>query len=102
MRTAVILLVGIAAVVSGFQYTKEWEEWKKEHGRAYESDDIELLRHIIWESNQQFVLEHNANADKFGYTVEMNEFADLVSLFYKLQLHYSDCIVFCLMLKGIK
>ena len=102
MKCVVVLLVGIAAVVSGFQYTKEWEEWKKEHSRVYESDDAEVVRHIIWESNQQFVLEHNANADKFGFTVEMNEFADLVSLFYDLQLHYSDCIVFCLPLKGVQ
>ena len=82
MKSVVVLLVGLAVVVSGFQYTEEWEAWKKEHSRVYESDDIELRRHIIWESNMQFVTEHNAHTDEFGFTVEMNEFADLVSLFY--------------------
>ena len=82
-----MLLVGLAAVVSGFQYTNEWKEWKKDHGRVYESDDIEHLRHTIWESNMQFVIEHNARADEFGFSVEMNEFADLACL---LQLYCSD------------
>ena len=82
MKCVVVLLVALAAAVSGFQYTGEWEAWKEENGKVYESDDIELRRHIIWESNMQFVKEHNAHADEIGFTVEMNKFADLVSLFY--------------------
>ena len=74
-----LLLLSLGAVVSAFQYTEEWEAWKKEYGRSYESADIELRRQIIWESNMIFVNEHNTHADEFGFTVEMNEFADLVS-----------------------
>ena len=73
-----MLLVVLAAAVSGFQYTEQWEAWKKEHGRVYGSDAIEHRRHAIWESNMKFVNEHNARADEIGFTVEMNEFADLV------------------------
>ena len=88
MKSVVVLLVSsLAAVASGFQYTNEWKEWKKDHGRVYESDDIEHLRHTIWETNMQFVIKHNAHADEFGFSVEMNEFADLASL---LQLYCSD------------
>ena len=47
--------------------------------RSMETTDAELARQIIWESNKKFVENHNANADKFGFTVAMNEFADLVS-----------------------
>ena len=84
MKCTVVLLVALAtAAVSGFQYTEEWEAWKKEHGRVYESDDIENHRHAVWESNMQFVKEHNARADEVGFTVEMNKFADLVSLSVK-------------------
>ena len=81
MKCVVVLLISLAAVhvVSAFQYTEEWEAWKKEYGRSYESADIELRRQIIWESNMMFVNDHNAHADEFGFTVEMNEFADLVS-----------------------
>ena len=43
MKCVVVLLVVlIAAAVSGFQYTVEWEAWKKKHGRIYESNEIEL------------------------------------------------------------
>ena len=81
MKCVVVLLISLAAVhvVSAFQYTEEWEAWKKEYGRSYESADIELRRQIIWESNMMFVNEHSAHADEFGFTVEMNDFADLVS-----------------------
>ena len=81
MKCVVVLLVALAAVVSGFQYIEEWEAWKKEHGRVYESDEIELRSHITWEGNRQFVKQHNAHADEIGFTVEMNKFADLVSTY---------------------
>ena len=35
MKCVVVLLVALAAAVSGFQYAKEWEAWKEEHGRVY-------------------------------------------------------------------
>ena len=79
MKCSFVLLVALAAAVSGFQYTKEWEAWKKEHGRVYESDEIEHRRHTIWESNMKFVKEHNARAHEIGFTVRINEFSDLVS-----------------------
>ena len=60
-------------------HTERWETWKKEYSQVYKSDEIEQNRRAIWESNMQFVNEHNANADKVGFTVEMNEFAALVS-----------------------
>ena len=47
----------------------------------YESDGIELRRQITFESNMKFIEEHNAHADEHGYTVKMNKFGDLVSLF---------------------
>lgn len=81
MKCVVVLLVALAAAVSGFQYAKEWEAWKEEHGRVYESDDIELRCQITFESNMKFIEEHNAHADEHGYTVKMNKFGDLVSLF---------------------
>ena len=51
------------------------------HGRVYESDGIEFRRQITFESNMKFIEEHNAHADEHGYTVKMNKFGDLVSLF---------------------
>lgn len=33
---------------------------------------------MIFEDNMRYVLLHNANVDLHGFTLEMNEFADLV------------------------
>lgn len=48
------------------------------HSKRYSSDEEELQRHIIWEANRNYVQNHNEHAAVFGFTVAMNEFADLV------------------------
>ena len=50
----------------------------QEHGKQYLSAEEELQRQVIWESNKKYVDNHNEHADVFGFTLEMNEFADLV------------------------
>ena len=37
----------------------------------------ELHRHTVWQSNKKYMEVHNENADKHGFTLGMNEFADL-------------------------
>lgn len=32
---------------------------------------------MVWQANKKFIDEHNAKADQFGYTLEMNEYGDL-------------------------
>ena len=78
-----VLLALVALVAAKFEYTQEFQEWKVKYNKVYETKDLELRRQIIWESNKKFVENHNANADKFGFTVAMNKFADLVS--YKMK-----------------
>lgn len=38
-----------------------------------------MMRLNIWTSNKKYVEMHNANADAYGFTTTMNEYADLVS-----------------------
>lgn len=38
----------------------------------------ELEKHIVWLSNKKYIEEHNANADKFGFKLAMNQFGDVV------------------------
>lgn len=77
MKTIIVLAIFLAAA-SAFEYQKEWEAWKVTYGKAYESDMEELSRQLIWASNNAYVKNHNENADKFKFTLAMNEFADLV------------------------
>ena len=52
---------------------------EQEHEREYSSDEEELQRHMIWEANKNYVDNHNQHADEFGFTLAMNQFADLVN-----------------------
>jgi len=80
MKLVVLLLLAVVATANAkFQFTEEWELWKKDHGKEYSSDEEELLRRIVWEANKNYVDNHNEHAHVFGYTVAMNQFADLES-----------------------
>lgn len=78
MKT-LVLLAALLSVSVAFQFTEEWELWKKKYSKGYETAEEELSRQITWESNKLRVENHNANADKYGYTLTMNQFADMVS-----------------------
>lgn len=68
------------AFAAAFDYTAEWELWKKENGKEYATEKIELARHTIWESNKKYVDNHNEHKDALGgYSLEMNEFSDMDS-----------------------
>ncbi|XP_019864005.1 PREDICTED: cathepsin L1-like isoform X1 [Amphimedon queenslandica] len=73
----VLTLALVALAAAKFEYTQEFQDWKVKYNKVYETKETELERQIIWESNKKFVENHNANSDKFGFTVAMNEFADL-------------------------
>lgn len=80
MKSIVFLvLLSCTFVVHGFEWQKEWDLWKDEYGKKYDCDEMELSRRSIWAANKVFVDTHNANAKLHGYTVKLNEFADLVS-----------------------
>ena len=107
MKTLVFLLAVVALATAAFEFTEEWEIWKKvcypkiftqsvcsclvhaklysiftkTQGKSYASDREELQRRIIWEANKRYVDNHNEFADEFGFTLAMNEFADLVCNF---------------------
>lgn len=72
----VLLLACLIASVAAFKYNTEWELWKRSHSKDYAKAE-ELHRHAIWESNKLYVENHNANASLWGYTLGMNEYADL-------------------------
>lgn len=73
------LLIVLCAVilVSGSNTDGEWRLWKARYGKNYETDLEELHRRTVWEANNKYVEEHNKNAKTWGFTVSMNEFADM-------------------------
>ena len=73
-----VIFLSLVALAASFQFQEEWDNWKLRYGKVYD-DDEEASRHAIWESNKLYVEEHNANADKWGYTLDTNEYADMES-----------------------
>nr|CAA71554.1 cathepsin [Geodia cydonium] len=53
----------------------EWEQWKLKYNKQYSSQEEDYLRQRVWLSNLKFVEEFDSERE--GYTVAMNEFADL-------------------------
>ena len=82
MKMLAIVVCSVLAVVScevQYQHPEEWQLWKTEHRKSYESQREELERHLVWLSNREYINIHNANSDVFGFTLAMNHLGDLVS-----------------------
>ncbi len=77
--------------VPRFAFVEEWQLWKSAHSKQYLSQKEELEKHLVWLSNREYILGHNANADIFGYSLELNHFGDMVQSFlfsvYRTHLH---------------
>lgn len=74
-----LVLVVRAAAAEKLRLADEWEGWKVQHGRQYETEEEELRRQVNWQSNMEYIQQHNKYADKFGYTLAMNHFGDLTT-----------------------
>ena len=73
------VLLAVVRCEVQYQHPEEWDLWKTEHGKSYESQREELERHLVWLSNREYINGHNANSDIFGFTLSMNHFGDIVS-----------------------
>ena len=74
-----LLLLFAAVIGVSFAATLDdlWGQWKSQYGKVYDDEAVESVRRLVWESNYQFVQQHNSEGH--SYEVETNEFADLVS-----------------------
>ena len=57
----------------------EWKDWKQRHQKMYGDASEEGMRRAVWTNNYQKVSSHNEA--RLGFSLEMNEFADMVSVF---------------------
>jgi len=73
------LIVVARAAKMELEYQTQWEAYKTEHKKAYETPMEELARYHIWKNHFEIVNQHNMFADKGVYTywLSMNKYADL-------------------------
>ena len=69
----------VSSTKARFTLTEEWKAWKSYHGKNYESELEEIEKHIVWQSNKEYVDKHNANAHIFGFNLDLNHLGDMVS-----------------------
>lgn len=77
MEVYLLVLFFVIGITTG---SSDWESWKQTHAKHYLTVEEETFRQSIWETNSQFIVRHNSDADRHGYTLGMNEFGDLVSV----------------------
>merc|ERR1719379_2323341 len=60
-----------------------FREFKLKHNKAYESDEHEMSKFRAFKENLAIINEHNLNSDIHGFTLGINEFADMTNEEYR-------------------
>ena len=84
------LLIALATIIGVTIATlnNDWDLWKSQYAKSYEDEATESVRRLVWEDNWRFVQRHNSEGHSFQ--VEMNKFADLVSVSYCYMMVWSS------------
>jgi len=53
--------------------------WKEDHGKDYESVDVELKKMLVWIENHEYIHAHNNQKPTKSYTLGHNHFSDLTN-----------------------
>merc|ERR1711970_1661556 len=64
------------------KYTTAWNAFKTEFKKAYSAVE-HAAKFEVFKANLDFINEHNAESEKHGYTVAINQFADMTRQEFK-------------------
>eukprot|EP00658_Telonema_sp_P-2_P000487 TRINITY_DN10188_c0_g1_i1.p1 TRINITY_DN10188_c0_g1~~TRINITY_DN10188_c0_g1_i1.p1 ORF type:complete len:214 (-),score=63.88 TRINITY_DN10188_c0_g1_i1:92-733(-) len=71
---------------SDSSYLSLFNDFKLAHGKVYPTPGLEASRYAVFKDNVDFISHHNKHlSDKLGYTVRINQFADLTKNEFKRQ-----------------
>ena len=73
-----LVLVASAVALDQLQLVEEWRQWKNQHKKHYRTGEEERKRNSVWLANREFVNSHNSNWEAHGYSLSLNQLADLV------------------------
>merc|ERR1712159_672148 len=88
---ALIACLGLAAAapLSESEYTSMWSAFKADFQKAYATAEEHEARFLTFKDNVDFINSHNSRADEHGFTVGINQFADMTRQeFKKVMLTY--------------
>ena len=78
MKLCILLCLVTLAVSAPLALEKEWEQWKRQHGKTYSDEIEESVRRSVWFRTFNHIQEHNSAGHP--YKLKLNKFADIVSL----------------------
>jgi C1A family cysteine protease len=74
---SLFLLLSLSFLVSASDTSKQlFQDWCKQHGKTYPSEEEERYRFKVFQDNYAFVTQHNQMQNS-SYTLSLNAFADL-------------------------
>jgi len=72
-----------AAAPTAFEYESLWTQFKADFGKNYLTGTEHDGRFSVFKDNVDFINAHNLRADEHGYSVGINQFADMNSAEFK-------------------
>merc|ERR1719440_2385274 len=86
MKTLVLIaVIGFAAAgpLGDDEYNTLWKAFKTDFKKAYDTVEEHAARFSTFKDNVEFIKAHNAKSEEHGYTVGINQFADMSSAEFK-------------------
>merc|ERR1711959_506318 len=82
---AIAAIIGLAAAspLGNSEYESLWTQFKVDHAKSYASAEEHSARFGVFKDNVDFIMTHNARADEHGFTVGINQFADMTRTEFK-------------------
>merc|ERR1712159_598909 len=91
MKTLVLIaVIGFAAAgpLGDDEYNTLWKAFKTDFKKAYDTVEEHAARFSTFKDNVDFITSHNARSEEHGYTVGINQFADMTRTEYAAMLTY--------------
>jgi C1A family cysteine protease len=79
---SLFFLLSLSLLVSASEPSKLFQDWCKQHGKTYPSEEEERYRFKVFQENHAFITHHNQMGN-FSYTLSLNAFADLTHQEFK-------------------
>merc|ERR1719453_1853472 len=80
-----VAFVGFAAAapLGESEYQSLWTQFKQDFTKSYALAEEHDARYLTFKTNVDFIMSHNERADEHGFTVGINQFADMTRTEFK-------------------
>jgi C1A family cysteine protease len=79
---SLFFLLSLSLLSSASEPSRLFEDWCKQHGKTYATEEEERYRFKVFQENHAFITHHNQMGNS-SYTLSLNAFADLTHQEFK-------------------